>query len=160
MVGVFITLAVCVVLVSVIYAYSKTDDKQIYISDFDTSKGISVISCLIAAILGFASYFCTWLLAFAYLVLVFLMHTTSENYCSYIKGTEINVWSLLTDMFLSAFSAIIPYALFQVWWFFIGDDYFNGGLFALAQTPAELFWSTIMFLVIVLYFLSFFILKK
>lgn len=128
--------------------------------EIQNSRTLGWVCCLPVAIIAFVSYFYSWMFIFAYIVFFMLPLAISDDSRQNIEGTATDYVELSLYAFGTAILAIIPYMLFQVWWFLLGDDYFNGGLFALAETPSELFCYTIMLLVIILYFASFFILKK
>ena len=156
-----IVILVLLIVVGILVEIYRSSDIS---NNYDIIERRSTIfgwACYILAFsLGFASYFFSWWLFFVYGFLASCFALPKNGEETYMPWTNIEIKEFGFFTCISAAIAIVPYALFQVWWFFLGDDYFNGGLFALAETPSELFCYTIMLLVAILYFASFFILKK
>lgn len=126
----------------------------------NNGKHLAQVICVIAFGLSYWSYFYAWWLFFVYsipLTLIFINNETISNID--IKWTNLSLGDLAVYIIVTVFIALVFYILFQIWWFFLGDDYFNDGLFTLSKTPGELILNSVILFSIIIYIASFFFMK-
>lgn len=126
----------------------------------NNGKHLAQVICVIVFGLSYWGYFYEWWLFFVYLIPLYLAFIIDDRIaCPKIKWTNLSIGELIMYATITAFIALVFYIIFQIWWFFLGDDYFNDGLFTLSKTPGELILNSVILFSIIIYIASFFFMK-